>query len=124
MYPYSYSYGYAPSVQAMRMRLSLLQAPAVEPLTAADAKARLNIGDEVPDAVIEAYITACRQQIDGADGWLGRALITQKWVGKLDYFPTCDGGRINIPLPPLQTVDEVSYLGSDGVAVVIPIIGS
>lgn len=101
------------------MRLILVDPPAVEPLTAAEAKARLNIGSEVSDEVMDAYLMAARQRIDGADGYLGRALITQTWTGNLDYFPACDGGRIYVPLPPLQQVTELSYLGSDGVPVVV-----
>jgi uncharacterized phiE125 gp8 family phage protein len=100
------------------MRLVLVSGPAVEPLTAAEAKERLNIGDEVSDAVMDAYIMASRQRIDGADGYLGRALITQTWQGRDDTFPTDDNGRIYIPLPPLQTV-TVSYLGSTGSSVAL-----
>ena len=95
------------------MRLVLVEPPTVEPLTAAEAKARLNIGDEVSDEVMESYITAARQRIDGADGWLGRAINTQTWQGRADTFPTYDGGRIYIPLPPLQTV-TISYLDPVG----------
>jgi uncharacterized phiE125 gp8 family phage protein len=95
------------------MRLVLVSGPAVEPLTAAEAKERLNIGSEVSDAVMDAYIMAARQRIDGADGYLGRALITQTWQGKDDIFPIDDNGRIYIPLPPLQTV-TISYLDSAG----------
>jgi uncharacterized phiE125 gp8 family phage protein len=101
------------------MRLVLVTAPDGEPLTAAEAKARLNIGDEVTDAVMEAYITASRQQIDGADGWLGRALMTQTWQYNLDEFPSCDGGKVYIPLPPLREISEVSYLDSAGDPVVM-----
>jgi uncharacterized phiE125 gp8 family phage protein len=95
------------------MRLVLVSGPAVEPLTAAEAKERLNIGSEVSDEVMDAYIMAARQRIDGVDGYLGRALITQTWQGRDDTFPTDDNGRIYIPLPPLQTV-TVSYLDSAG----------
>lgn len=95
------------------MRLVLVSGPAVEPLTAAEARERLNIGSEVSDAVMDAYIMAARQRIDGADGYLGRALITQTWQGRDDRFPTDDNGRIYVPLPPLQTV-TVSYLDSAG----------
>jgi uncharacterized phiE125 gp8 family phage protein len=97
------------------MRLVLVTPPTVEPLTAAEARARLNIGAEVSDDVMNAYITAARQRIDGADGWLGRAINTQTWHGKADAFPA---GRIYIPLPPLQTV-TVSYLDSADVAVTL-----
>lgn len=102
------------------MRLVLLEPPVNEPLTAAEAKERSNIGSEVSDVVMEAYITAARQRIDGADGWLGRALITQTWEGFLDQWPIdYDDGRIMIPLPPVQSISSVSYLDADGLAVVV-----
>jgi uncharacterized phiE125 gp8 family phage protein len=104
------------SDQQSYMRLELVLPPAVEPLTAAEAKARLNIGAEVPDEVIDAYIMASRQQIDGAAGWLNRALITQSWRGHLDAFPC--GKRFYIPLPPLQEL-TISYVGADGSSVTL-----
>lgn len=93
------------------MRLVLVEPPAVEPLTAAEAKARLNIGDEVSDEVMDALIAAARQTIDGAEGWLGRALITQVWRGTLDCFPCWE---MNIPLPPLQDVLSINYIDATG----------
>jgi uncharacterized phiE125 gp8 family phage protein len=102
--------------QQSYMRLELVAPPAVEPLTAAEAKARLNIGSEVSDEVINAYITASRQTIDGAGGWLNRALITQSWRGHLDAFPC--GNRVYIPLPPLQQL-AISYIGDAGDSVTL-----
>lgn len=96
------------------MRLTLVEPPAIEPISAAEAKSMLNIGSEVSDDVMEVFITAARQQIDGPNGWLGRALITQTWQESLDEFPC---GKINIPLAPLQEVSSVSYIGSDGSSV-------
>ena len=98
------------------MRLELVAPPAVEPLTADEARARLNIGAEVSDDVINAYIMASRQTIDGAGGWLNRALITQSWRGHLDAFPC--GGRLYIPLPPLQQL-AISYIGDAGDSVTL-----
>jgi uncharacterized phiE125 gp8 family phage protein len=94
------------------LRLIQTVPPTVEPLTADEVRARLNIGANVTDEVLNAYITAARQTIDG-DSWLGRAINTQTWEGKLDVFPSCDGGRIYLPLPPLQQV-TVSYLDAAG----------
>jgi uncharacterized phiE125 gp8 family phage protein len=107
------------SADAPHIRLVLVDGPAVEPLTADEARARLNIGSDVSDEVLNAYLMAARQAIDGADGWLGRALITQTWRGTLDYFPACDGGRIFIPLPPLQEITSLSYLDAGGASVVV-----
>lgn len=93
------------------MRLVLIEPPAVEPLTAEEVKARLSIGSEVSDEVLDALIAAARQQIDGADGWLGRAFISQTWRGTLDGFPCSE---IGIPLPPLQDILSVQHTDGDG----------
>lgn len=118
------------------MALTLVSAPAVEPLTAAEAKARLNIGDEVSDPVVSALITAARLMFDGSSAAYGRALITQTWDLTLDRFD-CYPGRpletgfhpgvldsywsqyrssnrgIVIPLSPLQSVTSIKYLDTD-----------
>ena len=93
------------------MRLVLVTPPALEPLSAADLKSRLNIGSEMSDEIADALIKAARQMIDGRDGWLGRAFITQTWQGSLDGFPC---SYIRIPLPPLQDVSVVRYVDSAG----------
>jgi uncharacterized phiE125 gp8 family phage protein len=100
-------------------RLVLRTPPVNEPLTAAEAKERLNIGAEVSDAVMNAYITAARQRIDGVDGYLGRALILQTWAANMDCWPTDDGGKFRVPLVPVQQVTEISYLDANGAPVVI-----
>lgn len=99
------------------MRINQLLAPEVEPLTADEVRERLNIGNDVTDPVIEAFITAARQQLDGASGWLGRSLITQSWRLELDRFPYFPNREINIPLPPLQEVSSVQYIDGDGALV-------
>lgn len=98
------------------MRLVLLDGPNVEPISADEARDRLGISADVTDETLDAFIMSARQQLDGPDGLLGRALITQLWQGDLDEFP-CDNGRIDIPLPPLQEVVSVSYLASGGSSV-------
>ena len=93
------------------LRIALTTQPAVEPLTAAEVKARLNIGSEVTDAVIDAYIKAARQEIDGWTGWLGRALINQTYTLYLPSF--CQ--YIDLPVPPVSSVASVKYIDADGV---------
>jgi uncharacterized phiE125 gp8 family phage protein len=63
------------------------------------------------DAYLESLIEVATGHIDGPEGWLGRALGTQEWLLSLDEFPTCD---ITLPLPPLQSVDELEYTDEDG----------
>ena len=93
------------------MRLVLIDPPASEPLTVEEARSRLNIGSEVSDQTMESLISAARQQIDGADGWLGRALVTQTWCGSLEGF-LCS--EIRIPLPPLQDIISIQYVDEAG----------
>src|SRR5574338_243034 len=99
------------------MALTLFTAPAVEPITVAEVRERIAIGDET-DETIAALIAAAREHIDGPDGYLGRALINQTWDLWLDRFPSrCRDGRgwIELPLAPVQSVTHVKYIDSAGV---------
>lgn len=86
--------------------------PAAEPVTAADVRSRLGIGTEISDDALTAFIKSARQTIDGADGWLGRALITQTWKLVGPGFPF---EPIRLPLPPYQSVVSVKYFDGTGV---------
>ena len=96
------------------MRLRLIEAPAAaDPVvTLAEARTHLEILDTARDDAIEAWITAATEQLDGRAGILGRALVTQKWELLLDTFPCAS--TIAIPLPPLRTVESITYVDSDG----------
>lgn len=93
------------------LRMVLTSPPTAEPLTAAEARARVNISaSEMSDDTLNSLIKAARQEFDGWSGRLGRALITQTW---LMYLPTfCR--RIEIPLLPFKSVESVKYLDDDG----------
>lgn len=60
---------------------------------------------------IDTLIEAAVSRLDGPQGLLNRALITQSWQAKYAKFPA----EITIPLARCQTVDSVTYLDSDGV---------
>ena len=101
------------------MSLSLVSAAAAEPVTLVEAKAFLNVTTADDDTLITSLIAAARAEIDGEDGWLGRALVTQTWDLLLDRFP---GGSLRnpwsaifAPLPPLQSVTSLKYLDTAGV---------
>lgn len=66
------------------------------------------------DALIERMERAAVAEVDGWNGWLGRALVTQVWQLALDTFPTANGARIWLPLPPLQSVASVTYIDTTG----------
>lgn len=93
------------------MALKLITAPTVEPISLVEAKAHLRITESTYDDMIEMLIGAVRQSIDGKDGVLQRALVTQTWDLYLDCFP---GHEIRIPLPPLQSITHVKYDDADG----------
>jgi uncharacterized phiE125 gp8 family phage protein len=94
------------------MGMKLITAPAVEPISLEEAKAHLRVDHSDDDTLIGIYIQAARQTIDGRDGWLGRALVTQTWELQLDAFT---GDAVQLPLAPLQSVTSVKYDDADGV---------
>jgi uncharacterized phiE125 gp8 family phage protein len=96
------------------MRLELLTPPATEPVTLAEVKTRLRIDDATDDAGVTRLIASATKH---AESITRRAFVTQSWALTLDAFPC---GSISLPLPPLQTVDEVSYIDSTGATVVLP----
>lgn len=93
------------------MGLTLVTAPASEPLTTAEAKSHLRVDISDDDTLIDAYVKAARQYVEEE---LGRALITQTWDYTLDEFPS-DGSAIQLPKPPLVSVTSVSYVDTSGV---------
>ncbi|MER9014512.1 hypothetical protein [Mesorhizobium sp. M0898] len=92
--------------------LTLVTPPDVFPISLAEAKAQLGIKiTTVHDTLINRLIAAVTAKLDGESGMLGRALVTQEWKLTLDCFPT----EIVVPLPPLQSVEEITYLDAAGV---------
>lgn len=94
------------------MNLKLITAPAAEPVDLTLAKAHCRITDSQQDALVTLAIESARQAVDGQNGVLGRALITQTWELVLDCFPS---EFIRIPLPPLQSVVSIKYQDPDGI---------
>lgn len=91
------------------MGLTLLTAPTEEPVSLADAKAHLRVDHADEDVLITSLILAARQ---AAEARTGRCLVTQQWCCTADAWP--DNGRVELPNPPLASVEAVSYLDSDG----------
>jgi uncharacterized phiE125 gp8 family phage protein len=90
---------------------TLITPPPVEPISLAEAKAHLRVDHTDDDAMIEIYIRAAREYVEGPYGFLGRALVTQTWRLTLDEFPD---NEIQILLPPLQSVVNIYYDDSAG----------
>lgn len=90
------------------MGLSLVTAPALEPVSLAEAKAHCRIDTSDEDALLAGYILAARHH---CETYLRRALMTQTWDFLLDTdWPDC----IELPKPPLQSVTSITYYDSAG----------
>lgn len=88
-----------------------MTAPVLEPVTTDEVKAQCRVTGSADDWLIAGMVKAVRQSLEGRDGWLGLALVTQTWDYKLNEFPA---GSIDLPLPPLASVISVAYRDEDG----------
>jgi uncharacterized phiE125 gp8 family phage protein len=95
------------------MWLNQTAAPSGAPITLDQAKAHLRVDHADEDALITSLIEGVTQHLDGRRGYLGRCLMSQSWEYRVHCFPWCDG--IEIPLPPLLTVESVKYVDEAGV---------
>lgn len=87
------------------MSLVLTAAPAVEPVSLAEAKAHLRVDSSAEDAFIQSLILTSRLHIEAA---LGLALVEQAWTWTFDAWPT-EGG-IAFPMRPVITVQSVKVV--------------
>lgn len=84
-------------------------APTAPVLTIEDVKAHLRVDHADEDALITGLIDAATAHLDGYNGILGRALVTQTWT--VD-FPTFRN-RLDIPLGPIQSATIQYYDSTD-----------
>lgn len=96
------------------MSLQLLTPPAAEPVALAEAKAHLKLDTSDEDALVATLITAARAR---AEWHTGRAFVTQRWCLRLDAWPSRDG--IELPLPPLVSVEETAVTDASGIRAVL-----
>ncbi|WP_406871618.1 head-tail connector protein [Aminobacter sp. P9b] len=85
-------------------------APASTPISVAEAKSHLRIDISDDDGLIEAYIAAAVDHLDGWSGILGRALVTQSWRQDFAGF-----GCLRLPLGPVASITEIKYFDDDNV---------
>lgn len=97
------------------MRVVVVTPP--DPVVTTDqAKDQLNVEHSDDDDLIARYVAASTAQLDGPDGWLGRAIGIQTLEARLDRF---DCEPIILPYPPLIEVSSVKYLDVNGVEQVL-----
>lgn len=95
------------------MTLTMITAPATEPLTLAEAKAHCRVEHALDDTLITALIVAARL---AAEHELQRPLITQTWEASFDTFPSSvDGGGIPLGKYRPLAITSVMYLSTAGV---------
>jgi uncharacterized phiE125 gp8 family phage protein len=87
----------------------LLDGPAVEPVSLAEAKAYLRVEHEDDDDTIAALIAGARIHVEAQTR---RALITQTWRLSRDAWPA--NGRIAVLPAPLRELVAVQIYKSDG----------
>lgn len=92
--------------------LTLVSAPATMPVTLIEAKKHLRVDHSDDDDLIEIYIKAATDYVDGPTGFLGQALVDQTWDLYLDAFPASE---IDIQLPPVIAIVGVFYADGDNV---------
>ena len=90
------------------MSLVLVTAPAVEPITLAEAKLHLRVDHDDEDDLITALIVAARRQ---AETFTRRALVEQTWRLTLDAFPAAP---IRLPMGRVSTISHVKYVDGAG----------
>ena len=89
--------------------LTLVTAPASEPVTTAEAKAHLRVDVSDDDTLIDGLVASAREEFEEING---RSLFSTTWRARLHGWPS--DGRIALPRPPLQSVSSVQYTDEDG----------
>ena len=82
--------------------------PTDEPIGLAEAKAHLRVDHDADDALIDALITAAREQCESQTG---RTLMQAGW----EIAQPCFGIAVKLWQPPVQAITSVKYLDAKGV---------
>jgi uncharacterized phiE125 gp8 family phage protein len=90
------------------MRLQELEPPTEEPLSLSEAKLHLRITHDADDDALQALIKAAREM---CEGWTGLSLVTRTYAFTADGW---DGHPLELPMPPLQSVDEIAVYNANG----------
>jgi uncharacterized phiE125 gp8 family phage protein len=81
-----------------------------EPVTLAALKSRIKLTSTADDAGLVMLITAAREF---AERISNRCLAARQFIEYRDEFPYSPAKELQIPRPPLVSVDKVEYLSTD-----------
>jgi uncharacterized phiE125 gp8 family phage protein len=87
------------------MTTRLITGPSIEPVTVVEAKLHLHVDDAAEDTLIQALITAAREQCEHI---LGRSIMPQTWELVLDSFPK--DGDIELLNPTIISISSIKYI--------------
>lgn len=88
----------------------LVTGPTETPVDLLDLALHLREDGEDQDLVIEQLLDAAVAHLDGDQGILGRALVTQTWR---QDFRDWGGGCLRLPLFPVASITSVVYVDAD-----------
>lgn len=96
--------------------LTLMEAPQAF-ISLPEAKKHLNLSSSHTrhDDMIEAQINSAIGFLDGPEGYLGSAIAPQKWKWQTGAFID----PMRVPLGPILSIDQLSYINTDGDTVVL-----
>lgn len=89
----------------------LVTAPTDTPVTLEEAQAFLRVAPGDEDLLIEMFVEAATARLDGTNGILGRALMTQTWRQDFDSFSS----EMRLPIGPLASITSVKHYDEDNV---------
>lgn len=98
------------------MSLRLVTPGTATVVSMAEAKAHLRVFHSDDDDYIADLVASVQDWLGGENSWLGRSVIPQVWELTLCAFPA---GRIDLPRPPLVSVQTVRYTPVDGIEVAL-----
>jgi len=94
----------------------IVSVPRIEPITIADVEQQIRFSVTGQESHIEHLITSVREMCEGITR---RSLIVKQEILTLDFFP-CNRGYVELPGPPLRSVESIKYLDTDNVEQTLP----
>lgn len=85
-------------------------------LTPAEIREQLMLPASVSDGVLSRLVKVATQEVDGPEGWLGRALGTQVLELRAERFPASWCNGLRLLCQPIGAIVSVSYDDAAGAA--------